>query len=82
MIMDRQISEDVEVKQRKALVELKEKRDGAKVERCLDAIYKAAESEENLMVPILDAVESYATLGEITSTLEQRYGRFKGFKFF
>jgi len=76
------ISLDVETKQQKAISDLKEKRDEGKVERCLDAVYKAAEGDENLMEPILEAVESYATLGEITSTLEQRYGRFRGFKFF
>jgi len=76
------ISEDVGDRQRRALKELKERRDQSKVDRCLDAVFRATSEDENLMPPILDAVESYATLGEITQTLEEKYGRFKGFKVF
>ena len=53
---------------------LRQRRDGAAVERTLTAVEAAARGESNLMPPILDAVEAYATLGEISDTLRAVYG--------
>ncbi len=52
------------------------------MERALAQLAKAAEADENLMEPMLDAVRAYATLGEIRHALERVYGRFREPVFF
>jgi len=70
------IGEEAASKQRERLEALRDRRDGAEVERLLDRLGEAARADENLMPPMLDAVRAYATLGEIRATLEEVYGRF------
>jgi len=38
---------------------------------------KAAQGTDNIMLPIVDAVRSYATLGEISDTLREVFGEYK-----
>ena len=59
------------------LKELKEKRDNNKVKSSLDALQKAAEGSDNLMPLILEAVRSYATLGEICDVLRAEFGEYQ-----
>lgn len=56
------------------LAELKSKRDQVKVDQCLSAIKAAASGTTNLMPLVVEAVETYCTLGEIADTLRQVYG--------
>ncbi len=56
------------------LAELKSKRDQVKVDQCLSAIKAAASATTNLMPLVVEAVETYCTLGEIADTLRQVYG--------
>ena len=58
-------------------MDLKEKRDSAKVEEKLSALKSACSSEENLMPYILDAVREYATLGEICNVMRDVFGEYK-----
>jgi len=67
----------VEKKQIEQLNTLKKNRDNQKVKTILDGLRKAAEKEENLMPPILKAVKTYATLGEICDVLREIYGEYK-----
>ncbi len=53
---------------------LRGERDNARVERLLDALRRAAESDENTMPFILDAVRAYGTLGEICDALKDVFG--------
>ena len=55
---------------------LKAERDNAKVEEALSKLKTAAEGEDNLMPFILEAVESYATLGEIADELRGVFGEY------
>ncbi len=71
------IGEEAAAKQQERLAAVRERRDGAEVERLLDRLGEAARADENLMPPMLDAVRAYATLGEIRATLEAVYGRFQ-----
>jgi methylmalonyl-CoA mutase N-terminal domain/subunit len=71
------IDESAGVAQGRRLAELRHTRDGDAVERSLAALTLAAKADENLVPPILDAVRSYATLGEIRDALEKVYGRFQ-----
>ncbi len=43
----------------------------------LDELRNAAEKEENLVPRILNAVKTYATLGEICDALREIYGEYK-----
>lgn len=61
-----------------ALKKLKQQRDKAQVEEALGKLRRAAEHEnENLMPYILQAVKAYATLGEICDTLREVFGEYK-----
>jgi len=71
------IDESAGESQSRRLATLRETRDGDAVERTLAALTEAARADENLMPPMLDAVRSYATLGEIRDALESVYGRFQ-----
>jgi methylmalonyl-CoA mutase N-terminal domain/subunit len=59
------------------LKEFRASRDGPAVQARLDALKQAAEGKDNLLPPILDAVEAYATVGEICRTLEGVFGAYR-----
>jgi methylmalonyl-CoA mutase N-terminal domain/subunit len=59
------------------LKKLKSRRDQRPVAETLSELKKAAEGKDNLMVPILRAVKTYATLGEICDTLRQVFGEYR-----
>jgi methylmalonyl-CoA mutase N-terminal domain/subunit len=69
---------EIESKQVARLKELKTSRDKIKVDHAISALTRAAENhDENLMPHIINAVKSYATLGEISNTLGQIFGRYE-----
>ncbi|HBA88672.1 MAG TPA: methylmalonyl-CoA mutase [Geobacter sp.] len=68
------VKEEVEVNQKAALAKMKAGRDGARVESTLKALEQAAKGTDNLMPFILDAVKSYATLGEVANVLRGVFG--------
>jgi methylmalonyl-CoA mutase, N-terminal domain len=57
---------------------LKSQRHSEKVELLLNEIKLAAQSDRNLMPYIINAVEAYATLGEVSDTLRSVFGEYKG----
>jgi methylmalonyl-CoA mutase N-terminal domain/subunit len=59
---------------RERLAALRRRRDAQAVEAALSRVDDAARTEANLMPPILTAVESYATLGEIADRLRAVFG--------
>jgi len=58
------------------LERVRAERDAAAVEGALAAVRDASRGSANLMPPILTAVEAYATVGEICTTLEAEFGRY------
>ncbi len=68
------IDESVRHDQVERLERTRAARDQGAVERSLDAVKKAAERGENTMPATIEAVRSYATLGEICSALRDVYG--------
>jgi methylmalonyl-CoA mutase N-terminal domain/subunit len=56
---------------------LRARRDAAKTKAALAEIERRARSAENLMPAILAAVESYATVGEVSDTLRQAFGEYQ-----
>jgi len=59
------------------LRQLKAQRDDRRVGAALDALAQAARGADNLLPPILDAVEAYATLGEICDVLRGIFGEYR-----
>jgi methylmalonyl-CoA mutase, N-terminal domain len=64
-------------RQTAALRALRERRDGARVKAALRDIDTAARGSANLMPPILEAVRSYATLGEICDAMRAVFGEYR-----
>jgi methylmalonyl-CoA mutase N-terminal domain/subunit len=73
---------DAEVGKRQAvkLAELRQRRDNALVEQRLHALSQGAEGSANLMPLLIEAVEAYATLGEISDTLRRVFGEQREFR--
>ena len=71
------VSQEVADEQVKRLKELKERRDNEQVEKCLEAIKKAAEEGENTMYPTIEAVRAYATVQEICDAMKEVYGDYR-----
>ena len=66
-----------EAQQREAgrrLNALRARRDGPAVKRALETVERSARGGDNLVPSILEAVESYATLGEIADRLRKVFG--------
>lgn len=63
-----------EEKQKAKLRALREKRDRGKVETALAVLREKCHSSENIMPAMLDAIRSYATLGEIEEIFRQEFG--------
>ncbi|MBM2816708.1 MAG: heterodimeric methylmalonyl-CoA mutase, large subunit IaaH [Ignavibacteria bacterium] len=59
------------------LIKIKSERDSAKVAKCLSQIKQDAKEGKNLMYAIVDAVEAYSTVGEITTALKSVYGEYQ-----
>jgi len=69
------IDPQVEKAQLDSLHEVKSRRDASAVQATLDRVAReAGQAELNLMPALIDAVNAYATLGEIVSTLEAVFG--------
>ena len=71
------VDEEQEEKQIEKLKNLKKQRDNSKVEESLNRLKKAAINEENLFPHVIECVENYSTIGEITSILKEVYGEYR-----
>jgi methylmalonyl-CoA mutase, N-terminal domain len=72
-----QIDETAAKHQEEKLANLRARRNNERVQRSLDALRRAAEGTENTMPYLLDAVKSYATLGEICDALRSVFGTYQ-----
>jgi len=72
-----QIDETVAHRQAERLAKLRAERSSDAVARQLAALRKASKTNENLMPFILDAVKSYATLGEICDAMRDTFGTYE-----
>ena len=71
------IDPQVEADQRARVAAVRASRDDAATTRALDAVGQAARGETNLVPPIITAVESHATVGEIADTLRAVFGEYR-----
>ncbi len=62
--------------QKQKLEKLRDERDSACTEDAMLKLKRSAEGDENIMPAILEAVHSYATLGEICGTMKEVFGEF------
>jgi methylmalonyl-CoA mutase N-terminal domain/subunit len=69
------VKEEVEISQKKSLAEVKSKRDNAAVQAVLAKLETAAKGTDNLMPYILEAVKTYATMGEIANVFRDVFGK-------
>ena len=70
------VGADLEAKQIERLRALRRARDESAVSRALERIEAAAHGDENLVPPILEAVEALGTVGEISGRLRAVFGEF------
>ncbi len=71
------VDDRIEREQVARLRAIREKRDAVTADSCLAAIEDAAANEENLLPHILNAVEAYVTVGEISHRLRKVWGEYR-----
>ncbi|MDE2180284.1 MAG: methylmalonyl-CoA mutase family protein [candidate division NC10 bacterium] len=64
----------LEIEQREKLARLRRSRDNSRVERILHLLDEAARERENLLPIFIEAVETYATIGEMCAVLRRVFG--------
>jgi methylmalonyl-CoA mutase N-terminal domain/subunit len=70
------VDEAFEKKQIARLNKMRQSRDNKAVREKLAALEKAARGVDNIVPPIISAVESYATVGEISDSLRKVWGEY------
>ena len=70
---------DPQVRERQVqrLAKLRASRDPQRVQTFLHELKKGAQGDENLMLPILNCVRAYGTLGEICNVLREVFGEYE-----
>ncbi len=71
------ISPKVQKEQIERLRNVRKGRENKKTKRSLENLQKTALKDENLMYPIIECVESYASLGEICDALRSVWGEYR-----
>jgi methylmalonyl-CoA mutase N-terminal domain/subunit len=71
------VDERTVVKQIQRVQKLRKNRDNRKVHNSLERLKQAAEGQVNLIPFIIDCVESYGTIGEISDVLRIVFGEYK-----
>ncbi len=71
------IPPEVEKVQKEKLARVKKERDSEKVKVALADLRKSAQGMNNLVPSILNAVKTYATVGEISDTLREVFGEYR-----
>lgn len=72
------IDDSIRKMQSEKLTSLRNRRDSIAVQQSLDKVKAAVREERNIMPPVIEAVEQYATLGEIADALRSIYGEYQG----
>ncbi|AEH38829.1 acyl-CoA mutase large subunit family protein [Halopiger xanaduensis] len=72
-----EVTEEDQQRQIDNLETVREGRDDEAVDAALEALRDAAQGNENLMPPIIDAVKAYATVGEICDVLRDEFGEYQ-----
>lgn len=70
------VDPNLEKDQVEKLTKLKKNRDNKKVKEALDNLQTTAKSNDNIVPSVIDAVEKYATVGEISGALREIWGEY------
>jgi len=76
------IDPEAEEKQLKRLVKVKKERNEKRVKEALEYFREALRTDENLVIPALEAVRAYGTVGEICEVLRQEFGEYQAREYF
>jgi methylmalonyl-CoA mutase N-terminal domain/subunit len=71
------IDEAVEDEQKAAVAELRRSRDGRAVTSALSALRQACADGKNVMPPLIEAVKTYATVGEISDVMREVFATYE-----
>ncbi len=71
------VSKKATAEQIKRLKEVKQKRDNNKVKQSLEELRNKVSTDENLIYPIIQCVEAYASIGEICQVLKDVWGEYE-----
>ncbi len=71
------VDEKIERRQIERVRAVREKRDQSRAENALSKLEEAAGNDENMLPRILEAVESYVTVGEISHRLRKVWGEYR-----
>jgi methylmalonyl-CoA mutase N-terminal domain/subunit len=71
------IDEAVEEQQKKDLAALRRSRDGTAVSSALGALRQACADGKNVMPPLIEAVKTYATVGEISDVMREVFATYE-----
>jgi methylmalonyl-CoA mutase N-terminal domain/subunit len=71
------IDESVEGAQKQKIAGIRARRKAEDVQKQLADLEQAIDKEENLMPHIIEAVKSYATIGEICGVMREKWGEFQ-----
>jgi (2R)-ethylmalonyl-CoA mutase len=72
------IEEEAEAEQVERLRSWREDRDGSQVGKAIDRLRRAAEGDENIMDPSVDAARAGVTTGEWAGALREVFGSYRG----
>ena len=72
------VSDEVGRRQAERLAALRARRDAGRWTAAMDAIERAATGGDNMLPPVLAAVEAEATVGEIAGRLRRVWGEYGG----
>jgi len=70
------VNPEAEKRQIVKLEKLRKERDNKKVSQSLEKLKKVAKGSDNLYPSVLEAVDSYATVGEICDALREVFGQY------
>ena len=68
------VRRDIEEKQKRKLRVLREQRNNGRVNDILGEVESVAQTKENLVPVLVEAVKNYATLGEISNVFRKVFG--------
>src|SRR5262252_6298389 len=71
------IDDSVEDEQKRAVAALRRTRDGRAVTSALGALREACAAGKNVMPPLIDAVKTYATVGEISDVMREVFATYE-----
>ncbi|MFC2040680.1 methylmalonyl-CoA mutase family protein, partial [Chloroflexota bacterium] len=72
-----QVDESTGKKQVARLVALRQQRDNRAVKQALTKVKEVAKSHENIMPVLIEAVKTYATVGEISEVMREVFGEYE-----